>query len=287
MLKPRPLDLNTVVADVKPLLQRLVGEDVTLEIRNGADLGTVRADPGQIEQVIVNLAVNAGDAMPDGGRLTIETRNRGESHVELVVTDTGSGMDEETVAQIFEPFFTTREQGVGLGLASVYGIVHQSSGDVAVESSPGTGTVFTITLPRVFERPGAAVEAPEPATRPGSETILLVEDEDVVRDLTRRVLERQGYTVLACPDGHAAVALAEAEDRRIDLLLTDVVMPGMRGYEVAKRVASSRPAIRILFMSGYAEETLVGMPAPAGHALIEKPFAVDALARRVREALDS
>ena len=141
VLKPRPLDLNTVVADVKPLLQRLVAEDVTLEIRNSADLGTVRADPGQIEQVIVNLAVNAGEAMPDGGRLTIETRNRGESHVELVVTDTGSGMDEETVAQIFEPFFTTREQGVGLGLASVYGIVHQSSGDVAVESSPGTGTV--------------------------------------------------------------------------------------------------------------------------------------------------
>ena len=287
VLKPRPLDLNTVVADVKPLLQRLVAEDVTLEIRNGAELGTVRADPGQIEQVIVNLAVNAGDAMPDGGRLTIETRNRGESHVELVVTDTGSGMDDDTVAQIFEPFFTTREQGVGLGLASVYGIVHQSSGDVAVESSPGTGTVFTITLPRVFERPGAVVEAPEPATRPGSETILLVEDEDVVRDLTQRVLERQGYTVLACPDGHAAVALAEAEDRRIDLLLTDVVMPGMRGYEVAKRVARSRPAIRILFMSGYAGETVVGMPAPAGHALIEKPFAVDALARRVREALDS
>ena len=287
VLKPRPLDLTTVVADVKPLLQRLVAEDVTLEIRNGAELGTVRADPGQIEQVIVNLAVNAGDAMPDGGRLTIETRNRGESHVELVVTDTGSGMDDDTVAQIFEPFFTTREQGVGLGLASVYGIVHQSSGDVAVESSPGTGTVFTITLPRVFERPDAVIEAPEPATRPGSETILLVEDEDVVRDLTQRVLERQGYTVLACPDGHAAVALAEAEDRRIDLLLTDVVMPGMRGYEVAKRVSRSRPAIRILFMSGYAGETVVGMPAPAGHALIEKPFAVDALARRVREALDS
>jgi two-component system, cell cycle sensor histidine kinase and response regulator CckA len=287
VLKPRPLDLNTILAEVEPLLQRLVGEDVELEIRGGTELGTVRADPGQIEQVIVNLAVNARDAMPDGGRITIETRNAGTGHVELVVSDTGLGMDEDTVGQIFEPFFTTREQGVGLGLASVYGIVHQSSGDVSVESSPGAGTVFIITLPRVSEPPGAADPTPEPAMRPGSETILLVEDEDVVRDLTRRVLERQGYTVLACADGAAAVALAEAESRPIDLLLTDVVMPGMRGYEVAKHVAASRPKIRILFMSGYAEETLVGRPALSEHALIEKPFAVDALTRRVREALDA
>jgi PAS domain S-box-containing protein len=287
VLKPRPLDLNTIVAEIEPLLQRLVGEDVALEIRSGADLGTVRADPGQIEQVIVNLAVNARDAMPDGGRLTIDTRNVGDSHVELVCTDTGSGMDERTVAQIFEPFFTTREQGVGLGLASVYGIIHQSSGEVSVESSPGAGTVFTIMLPRVSEQPGAVVAAPRPAARLGSETILLVEDEDVVRDLTRRVLERQGYTVLACADGPTAVAVAEAEDREIDLLLTDVVMPGMRGYEVAQHVAASRPKIRILFMSGYAEETLVGRPALSDHALIEKPFAVDALSRRVREALDA
>ena len=287
VLKPRPLDLNTVVAEVEPLLRRLVGEDVELEIWSGAGLGTVRADPGQIEQVIVNLAVNARDAMPDGGRITIETRNAGDGSVELVVSDTGLGMDEDTVGQIFEPFFTTREQGVGLGLASVYGIVHQSSGDVAVTSSPGAGTVFVITLPRVSEPPGAADPAPEPATQPGSETILLVEDEDVVRDLTRRVLERQGYTVLACADGAAAVATAAAESRPIDLLLTDVVMPGMRGYEVARHVAASRPKIRILFMSGYAEETLVGRPALSEHALIEKPFAVDALTRRVREALDS
>ena len=287
VLKPRPLDLNAVVADVEPLVQRLVGEDVELEIRSSSGLGTVRADPGQIEQVIVNLAVNARDAMPDGGRLTIETRNAGDGLVELVFTDTGLGMDEDTVGQIFEPFFTTREQGVGLGLASVYGIVRQSSGDVAVTSSPGAGTVFVITLPRVPEPPGAVDPAPEPATRPGSETILLVEDEDVVRDLTRRVLERQGYTVLACADGAAAIATAAAESRPIDLLLTDVVMPGMRGYEVARHVAASRPKIRILFMSGYAEETLAGRPALSEHALIEKPFAVDALTRRVREALDS
>ncbi|NUT56842.1 MAG: response regulator [Thermoleophilia bacterium] len=286
VLKPQPLDLNEVVAAVRPLLERLLGEDVALEVRIGAELGTVRADPGQIEQVIVNLAVNARDAMPNGGRLVIETRNRGTA-VELVFTDTGIGMDDETRAQIFEPFFTTREQGVGLGLASVHGIVHQSSGEVTVESTPGVGSVFVVSLPRVPEKPGAA-PPPEKQDEPqGSETILLVEDEDVVRDLTRRVLERQGYTVLACADGPAAVALAASEERRIDLLLTDVVMPGMRGYEVAQRVSASRPEIRVLFMSGYAEEALVGRAALADHPLIEKPFAVDALTRRVRETLES
>ena len=170
-------------------------------------------------------------------------------------------MDEQTRAQIFEPFFTTREQGVGLGLASVYGIVQQSGGDVIVESAPGAGSTFTVRLPRVLERRGARRSRARARTQPGSETILLVEDEDVVRDLTRRVLERQGYTVLACADGIEAVALAELNDRRIDLLLTDVVMPGMRGYDVAKRVAGTRPEIKILYMSGYAEEALVGRPA--------------------------
>ena len=288
MLTPSPLDLNTVIAEVSPLLQRLLGEDVALELRPAPELGTVRADAGQIEQVLVNLAVNARDAMPDGGRFTVETRNQGDDRVELVCTDTGCGMDEETLAQIFEPFFTTREQGAGLGLASVYGVVHQSSGEVSVESARGVGTSFTITLPRITDEPLAVEPAPQPAERAaGSETILLVEDEDVVRDLTRRVLERQGYTVLACPDGPSAVALAEAEQRPIDLLLTDVVMPGMRGYEVAKRVSASRPEIRVLFMSGYAEEALVGRPALSDHPLIEKPFAVDVLARRVREALEA
>jgi PAS domain S-box-containing protein len=285
VLKPRPLDLREVVAELRPLLERLLGEDIALEVRDADELGTVRADPGQIEQVIVNLAVNARDAMPNGGRFTIETRNR-DRYVDLVCTDTGTGMEEATLAQIFEPFFTTREQGVGLGLASVHGIVHQSSGEVAVESTPGVGSTFTISLPRVLETPGNASPAEERDARPGSETILLVEDEDVVRDLTRRVLERQGYTVLACADGPAAVALAEAEDRKIDLLLTDVVMPGMRGYEVARLVSQSRPEIRVLFMSGYAEEALVGRAALADHPLIEKPFAVDVLTRRVRETLE-
>ncbi len=287
VLKPRPLDLAAVVVEVRPLLERLLGEDVVVEVRSDPRLGTVRADPGQLEQVIVNLAVNARDAMPNGGSFVIETRNRGDDLVELVCSDTGSGMDEGTLAQIFEPFFTTREQGVGLGLASVYGIVHQSSGEVSVESTPGVGSVFTVTLPRVPERPGIAAPADEPDGRPGSETILLVEDEDVVRDLTRRVLERQGYTVLACADGPAAIAVAEAEERRIDLLLTDVVMPGMRGYEVARLVSASRPEIRVLFMSGYAEEALVGRATLADHPLIEKPFAVEALTRRVRETLEA
>ncbi len=287
VLNPRPLDLNTVVADGGALLQRLLGDHVELDILPAPALGTVRADPGQIEQVIVNLVVNGRDAMPDGGKLTIRTRDAEDGFVELSVSDTGAGMDEQTRAQIFEPFFTTREEGVGLGLASVYGIVQQSGGDVTVESAPGTGSTFTVRLPRVIGAVEVADASPEPTPRRGSETILLVEDEDVVRDLTRRVLERQGYTVLACADGMQAIAIAELDDRRIDLLLTDVVMPGMRGYDVAAKIAVTRPDIKILFMSGYAEEALVGRPAFAGSALIEKPFAVDVLARRVRESLES
>ena len=286
VLKPRPLDLNAVLADTGLLLRRLLGVHVELELRPAAELGIVRADPGQIEQVIVNLAVNARDAMPDGGRLTIETRDAGD-HVELVVSDTGLGMDEETRARVFEPFFTTREQGVGLGLASVYGIVHQSGGEVGVESVPGEGTVFVVRLPKVAE-PAVTAPPPElPEPQPGTETILLVEDEDVVRELARRVLERQGYTVLTCANGSDAVALADADDRRIDLLLTDVVMPGLRGYEVAQRVARTRPGIKILYMSGYAEDALVGRAQINGTALIEKPFAIDVLTRRVRDALEA
>lgn len=287
MLKPRPLDLNTVLAEVGGLLQRLLGAHVELELVPAPELGIVRADPGQIEQVIVNLAVNASDAMPQGGRLSIQTRNADDGSVELVVADTGIGMDQQTLSQIFEPFFTTRDEGVGLGLASVYGIVHQSGGEVTVESTPGAGSVFTVRLPRVLEQVVALAPAPEAEASPGSETILLVEDEHVVRELTRRVLERQGYTVLACADGEEAIALAERDDRTIHLLLTDVVMPGLRGYEVAQQVASARPEIKVLYMSGYAEEALVGRTVLADGALIEKPFAVDALARRVRETLEA
>lgn len=287
MLEPRPLDLNAVLAETGGLLRRLLRDNVELEFLPASELGIVHADPGQIERVIVNLAVNAGNAMPHGGRLTIETRDAAEGSVELIVSDTGVGMDDETLSQIFEPFFTTRDEGVGLGLASVYGIVHQSGGEVTVESTPGAGSVFTVRLPSVLEPAAELAPASAPDARPGSETILLVEDERVVRDLTRRVLERQGYTVLACGDGEEAVTLAERDDRKIHLLLTDVVMPGLRGYEVARQVATTRPEIKILYMSGYAEEALIDRPALAGCALIEKPFAVDALARRVRETLEA
>ena len=235
----------------------------------------------------MNLAVNARDAMPDGGRLTIETRNAGDDHVELVCTDTGVGMDEQTVAQIFEPFFTTREQGVGLGLASVYGIVHQSSGDVSVASRPGAGTVFVITLPRVCEQPGAIEPVPEPARMPGSETILLVEDEDVVRDLTRRVLERQGYTVLACADGAAAIALAEAErplDRPAPHRRRHAGHARLGGREARLRVTAEDPdPLHVGLRGGDA-----GRPPSARRARADREAVRRRRAdRRVREALDA
>ena len=287
VLQPRAVDLNQVLAETGSLLQRLLGEHVELELRPAPGLGTVRVDAGQIEQVIVNLAVNARDAMPDGGRLTISTRELevdGVDVVELEVRDTGIGMDAETRAQIFEPFFTTRATGSGLGLASVHGIVLQSDGEVSVESEPGLGSSFRVRLPRVSE-PAVAQAPKTPSTRrQGSETILLVEDENVVRALAQRVLERCGYTVLACADGAEALRVAEGEEH-IDLLLTDVVMPGLRGHEVAERVTASRPGVKVLYMSGYADEALLGRAAIDQRALIEKPFAVDALAERVREAL--
>jgi len=292
VLQPRILDLNEVLRETGSLLRRLLGEHVELELRPAPALGAVRVDPGQIEQVIVNLAVNARDAMPAGGRLTISTREldlaTGRA-IELEVTDTGIGMDQRTQAQIFDPFFTTREEGTGLGLASVYGIVSQSDGAITVESRPGEGSTFRVRLPLVTDVPRSTPPDPDPEPMAGScsGTILLVEDEDVVRSLARRVLERCGYTVLACANGSEAIELDERDSRQIDLLLTDVVMPGLRGPEVAARVAATRPAIEVLYMSGYADEALLGAAAFDEKALIEKPFAVDSLARRVREALES
>jgi two-component system cell cycle sensor histidine kinase/response regulator CckA len=290
VLQPQPLQLGAIVGGVEPMVRRLVGEDVELVVRFDPAVGTVVADPGQLEQVIVNLAVNARDAMPEGGTLTMATygTRRGDvPYVALEVTDTGIGMDDEIRSRVFEPFFTTRPDGVGLGLASVYGIVTQSEGEIEVTSEPGRGATFTMLLP---ER-GVAIDEPAPTPAPdlvpGSETILLVEDEDIVRALVRRVLEQRGYTVLESRNGHEAVGIAETHDGDIQLLLTDVVMPGMRGHEVADRVAATRRDIRVVYMSGYADEALLGRAADGGSHLLEKPFSNEALARKVREALEA
>jgi two-component system cell cycle sensor histidine kinase/response regulator CckA len=299
VLQPRVLDLNELVNTVSRMLRRLISEDVQLVIRLAPDLGRVRVDPGQIEQVLVNLAVNARDAMPKGGRLTIETANvtvaaePGSApgpRVLLQVSDTGTGMDAETQARIFEPFFTTkaRGKGTGLGLATVYGIVRQSGGHIGVDSTPGRGTVFRIHLPCESD-PIEGDAAPRPTAPPqgGSETVLLVEDESLLRVLARKVLERGGYHVLAAGGGAEALDLAAQHAEPIHLLLTDVVMPDMSGRDVMQRLAPGRPEMKVLYMSGYADEAVArhGVLDP-GTSFIQKPFKPDALAQKVREVLD-
>src|SRR5438552_4749431 len=304
VLQPKVVDLNALVLDMDKLLRRLIGEDVELATVLDPTLGRVTADPGQLEQVIVNLAVNARDAMPQGGKLTLETRNidldssytlehslvKPGPYVQLTVSDSGIGMDEETQAHAFEPFFTTkpRGQGTGLGLAMVYGTVKQSGGFIWVYSEPGHGATFKIYLPRV----DAAVEStapPAPVERPprGSETVLLAEDEPAVRAIAQQALERQGYTVLAAPSGADALALAAQHGATIHLLLTDVVMPGMSGRDLADRLTAQRPGIRVLYSTGYTDNAIVrhGMLEP-GLAYLQKPFRPDALVRKVRDVLD-
>jgi CheY-like chemotaxis protein len=284
------------------MLGRLIGEHIELVAVTGAGLWRVKADPGQVEQVIMNLAVNARDAMPDGGRLTIQTANQdlqpataarlgGEPgpHVMLAVTDTGIGMSHETREHIFEPFFTTKEvgKGTGLGLATVYGVVVQHGGCLQVDTEPGRGTTFRIFLPRV-EAERAACEPPEreeEAPR-GSETILLVEDDDGVRDLARETLEERGYTVLLASRPGEALALAERDPSTIHLVLTDVVMPEMSGPALVRRLARLVPRARVLFMSGYTDTALGHHGVlDAETALLEKPFTPAALAKKVREVL--
>jgi two-component system, cell cycle sensor histidine kinase and response regulator CckA len=303
VLQPRVLDLNGVVREMERLLDRLIGEDVTLVTRLATPLGRVRADPGQVEQVVVNLAVNARDAMPQGGVLTIETGDveldaatvdhTGSAVgpcVMLAVTDTGIGMDAETRAHLFEPFFTTKEvgKGTGLGLATVYGIVKQSGGAIAVYTEPGQGTTFRIYLPRV-DADGAPLAAVRPAAAPprGTETVLLVEDEVSVRHLANKLLQGAGYTVIAAADATTALALADAHPGPIHLLLTDVVMPRVSGPELAAELLARRPDARVLYMSGYPGDTVVqrGTLAP-GVAFLQKPFTPDALERKVREVLE-
>ena len=297
------LDLNEVVSAIDLMLRRLIGEDVQLESVLEPGAGRVRADLGQLEQVIVNLAVNARDAMPRGGKLTIETseieldeayaRERAEAvapgrYVALTVTDTGHGMDDETLENVFEPFFTTKEagRGTGLGLATVYGIVTQSGGHIDVTSDPGGGTTFRIYLPRVEAEAAPLPAAPARETVGGSETILLVEDEVMLRTLIRQQLERRGYAVLEAGTAADALALAATHERPIELLLTDVVMPDLSGFEVAERVEAKRPETRVLYMTGYSERALDDR-AGGVEDILPKPFTIDELARRVRDVLDA
>jgi len=305
VLAPRVLDLNTVVASVDNMLGRLIGADVELRTALAPELGAVRADPGQLEQVIMNLVVNARDAMPRGGKLTIETANAelDESYalehpavvagpyVMLAVSDSGVGMDAATQARIFEPFFTTKEKGkgTGLGLATVYGIVKQSGGNIWLYSEPGRGTTFKIYLPRV-DQP-LELPTPTPAAREtprGTETVLLVEDDDAVRALARKMLAAHGYTVLAAPSGADALELAASHAGPIHLLVTDVVLPGISGRELAIRFQSVRPGLKVLYTSGYTDDAVVHHGVlDAGIAFLQKPFTSGALARKVRETLDS
>jgi two-component system, cell cycle sensor histidine kinase and response regulator CckA len=277
-LAPQALYLNTVVKELEGLLRRLIGEQVELVVELGEEVLPVRADRGQLEQVVMNLAVNARDAMPDGGRLTIATQSRYGS-VELAVRDSGVGMAAEVRSHLFEPFFTTKEpgKGTGLGLATVYGIVEQSGGTIEVKSAPGRGSTFTIVLPAIAE----TLRAPEPAPVPplaSAGRVLLVEDEDLVRALVREVLERGGYDVLEAADAGEAIELAHSADD-IDLLVTDLVLPGMSGSVLAERVARERPALRVLYTSGYVD---VSQDAAD---VLEKPFTPEDLLRKVGELL--
>jgi two-component system cell cycle sensor histidine kinase/response regulator CckA len=302
ILEPKILDLNAVVKDMHKMLTRLIGENIDLATKAVPDLGRVKADPSQVEQIIMNLVVNARDAMPHGGKVTIETANVmlddtlkhvsviPGSYVMLAVSDTGTGIDEETQARIFEPFFTTKEvgRGTGLGLSTVYGIVKQSGGNIWVYSELDHGTVFKVYLPRVDAAASKIEKIILETTAPrGSETILLVEDEDVVRGLTRKILMEAGYYVLDVSSGEEAVRLCRDYGGPIDLLLTDVVMPKLSGKQVAERLKVLRPAARVLFMSGYTDEAIVRHGVlDANVNFIQKPFTWIGLAKKVRKVLD-
>ena len=305
VLQPKVLDLNQVITNLEKLLHRLIGEDVNLVVSLAPSLGSIHVDPGQIEQVLMNLAVNARDAMPKGGRLVIETQNvdfdklsagrplsvEPGSYVVLTVSDTGSGMDEYTRSHIFEPFFTTKEQGkgTGLGLSTVYGIVKQGDGEIIVDTKPGQGSKFTIYFRRV--RPAEPIPSDtgaQPAvTRPGTETLLLVEDEPGIRALAGDILRRDGYTVLEARHGVEALLTGSQYLGTIHLLITDVIMPQMSGSEVAERLTHERPHMKVLYISGYTNDTIIHHGViQEGAAFLQKPFSPDALVQKVRQVLD-
>ncbi len=304
VLEPKVLSLNSALEKIEPLLRRLIGEDIDLQIRLDSQLGRVKADPGQLEQVIMNLAINARDAMPNGGRLVIETSNAelDESYarqhssvtpgdyVVLSVSDTGVGIDKATQERIFEPFFTTKERGkgTGLGLATVYGIVKQSGGHIWFYSEVGMGATFRVYLPRTQE----ALPAPTPFhtaahASGGSETILLVEDQPMLRELMHTVLARAGYTVLSAENPDQALEIAAAHPRRIHLLLSDVILPGMNGRVFAEQLQKKRPEAKVLFVSGYTEDIILHHGTlEAGTSFLPKPFTQETLGRKIREVLD-
>jgi PAS domain S-box-containing protein len=302
VITPRVIDLNATVKEARKMLERLIGENIHLVFDLAPNLGCIRVDPHQIDQVLLNLAVNSRDAMLHGGTLTISTANTEfdslpHSHLEispgsyivLSVADTGVGMDEKTKAQAFEPFFSTKEKGkgTGLGLAMVYGIVKQNGGAVSVYSEPGMGTVFRVYIPRVDETPTPGDTSPPSASPTGKETILLAEDNDMVRHLAQRIINRLGYTVIEACDAKDAIRIGMEYSAPIHLLLSDVIMPGMNGIDLYDRLQKVRPGMKVLFMSGYAEDAVVRQDVlPAGTEFIQKPFNAKDLANRIRQALD-
>ena len=303
LLELKVVDVNAIVADMERLLRPLIGENVELVTKLAPDVGRTRADAGQLEQVLMNLVVNSKDAMPNGGRIVLQTQNmtlddsyrreqtfiRPGKYVVLSVSDNGAGMSKETQSRIFEPFFTTKEKGkgTGLGLSTVYGIVKQSGGYVMVQSEPGSGTTFHIYLPRVEEALESHGAAPVSRTADGgSETILLVEDEESVRQLVRETLESRGYRVLEAENGQAGVEAAAAHQGTIDLIITDVVMPEMSGRELVQRLSETRPQAKVLYLSGYTEDAILSEGTiESGKAFLQKPFSLQSLSRKVREVL--
>ena len=304
VLHPQVLDLNGIVADMETMLHRIIGDDISVGVRLASGLARIEADRAQIERVILNLAANARDAMPDGGALTIETANveldaqqvashgegRAGPHVLLAVSDTGHGMDDEVQRHLFEPFYTTKSAGggTGLGLATVFGVVKQSGGGIYVYSEPGRGSTFKIYFPVATTAPEPGPVAPERGSERGSETIMVVEDDIAVRDLVRIMLEANGYRVVTVHDAEEAARLCTARPGGVDLLLTDVVMPGLSGRALAEQLAELAPGLRVLFMSGYSDEA-VHRHGVLGHsaAFLEKPFTERTLTRKVREVLDA